>query len=241
VKARLADLEQRAINNVLDGFFKKYPEKEAAIKAEYDRQKAVVDFKEYLINYIMVQATETQVPGLRADVTYALENIRQSVIINSMLADFVKKNPVTESEIKAEFDRYKGLRGDTEYRVRHILVASEDEAKALIAKIKSGSAFASVAKTSSKDGSAAKGGDLGWASPSNFVPPFSQAMVAMQKGTITEVPVKSPYGFHIIKLDDTRSTENPPLEAVKEVLTEGLQKRKLQAFREYLVQKANIQ
>lgn len=241
VKARLADLERRATNNVLDDFFKKNPAKETEVKAEYDRQKVFVDYKEYRADYIMVQASDTQLLGIRADVDEVLENIRQTVISNTLLVDYVKTNPITDAEIKAEFDRFNALNGNTEYHVRHILVLREDEAEALIAKIKSGSAFESLAKSNSKDGSATNGGDLGWSSPVQFVAPFSQAMIAMQKGSITEIPVKSQYGYHIIKLEDTRPAKSPALAEVKELLTEALQKRKLQAFRDQLVRNADIQ
>ena len=190
---------------------------------------------------VLLQEADKQGFGTRAEVKAALENARQSIIINAMLADYVKKNPVKDTEVKAEYDRYKGQMGDKEYRARHILVPTEDEAKAIIAKLKAGGKFEDLAKASSKDGSAANGGDLDWASPASYVPDFSKAMVALQKGAITEVPVKTQYGFHVIKLEDTRAAKIPAFEEVKQQVSESLQQRKLQGFREELMKKAKIQ
>lgn len=197
--------------------------------------------RELIGREVLIQEADKQGFGTRAEVKAALENARQSIIINAMLADYVKKNPVKDAEIKAEYDRYKAQLGDKEYHARHILVATEEEAKALIAKIKAGSKFEDLAKASSKDGSAANGGDLDWASPAAYVPDFSKAMVALAKGAVTEAPVKTQYGFHVIKLEDTRATKIPPFEEVKQQVAESLQQRKLQVYREDLMKKAKIQ
>ena len=190
---------------------------------------------------VLLQEADKQGFGTRAEVKAALENARQSIIINAMLADHVKKNPIKDAEVKAEYDRYKAQMGDKEYHARHILVATEEEAKALIAKLKTGSKFEDLAKASSKDGSAANGGDLDWASPASYVPEFSTAMVALKKGAITDVPVKTQHGFHVIKLEDTRAAKIPGFDEVKQQVAESLQQRKLQAFREDLMKKAKIQ
>lgn len=197
--------------------------------------------RELIGREVLIQEADKQGFGTRAEVKAALENARQSIIINAMLADYVKKNPVKDAEIKAEYDRYKAQLGDKEYHARHILVPTEEEAKALIAKIKAGSKFEDLAKASSKDGSAANGGDLDWASPAAYVPEFSKVMVSLAKGAVTEVPVKTQYGFHVIKLEDTRATKIPPFEEVKQQVAESLQQRKLQVYREDLMKKAKIQ
>lgn len=197
--------------------------------------------RELIGREVLIQEADKQGFGTRAEVKAALENARQSIIINAMLADYVKKNPVKDAEVKAEYDRYKAQLGDKEYHARHILVATEEEAKAIIAKIKAGSKFEELAKASSKDGSAANGGDLDWASPAAYVPDFSKAMVALGKGAVTEAPVKTQYGFHVIKLEDTRATKIPPFEEVKQQVAESLQQRKLQVYREDLMKKAKIQ
>jgi len=189
---------------------------------------------------VLIQEADKQGIGGRADVKAAIDNARQSIIINAMLADYVKKNPVTDAQVKAEYDRYKAQVGDKEYHARHILVGTEDEAKAIIAKLKGGAKFEELAKQS-KDGTAANGGDLDWASPASYVPEFSKAMVALQKGAITETPVKTQFGYHVIKLEDVRPAKVPPLEEVKQQVQESLQQRKLAAFREELMKKAKVQ
>jgi peptidyl-prolyl cis-trans isomerase C len=196
--------------------------------------------RELIGREVLIQEADKQGFGTRAEVKAALENARQSIIINAMLADYVKKNPVKDPEIKAEYDRYKAQLGDKEYHSRHILVPTEDEAKAIIVKLKAGGKFDELAKASSKDGSAASGGDLDWASPAAYVPEFSKAMVALQKGAITDVPVKTQHGFHVIKLEDVRPTKIPPFEEVKQQVAESMQQRKLQVYREELLKKATI-
>jgi peptidyl-prolyl cis-trans isomerase C len=131
--------------------------------------------------------------------------------------------------------------GDKEYHVRHILVATEAEAKDIIAKLKGGAKFEDLAKQSKDTGSADNGGDLDWAAPSSFPKVFSDAFVKLQKGQVTETPVQTPNGFHVIKLDDTRAAKLPTLEEVKPQIAEALQQKKLQAYQEELIKKAKVQ
>jgi peptidyl-prolyl cis-trans isomerase C len=197
--------------------------------------------KELIGREVLIQQADKEGVGNRPDVKNAIDNARQSIMINAMLGDYVKKHPVTDAEIKAEYDKFKAQTGDKEYHARHILVGTEDEAKAIIAKLKGGAKFEDLAKQSKDPGSAANGGDLGWADAENFVPDFSKAMTSLQKGAITETPVKTQYGFHVIKLEDTRATKIPPLEEVKQQVAESIQQRRLAAFREELMKKAKIQ
>ena len=197
--------------------------------------------KDLIGREVLIQEADKQGVGTRPDVKNAIDNARQSIIINAMLADYIKKNPVKDADIKAEYDKYKAQMGDKEYHARHILVATEDEAKQIIAKLKGGAKFEDLAKQSKDPGSAANGGDLDWASPASFVPEFSKAMTSLNKGQITETPVKTQYGYHVIKLEDVRAAKIPPLEEVKQQVAESLQQRKLAAFREELMKKAKIQ
>jgi peptidyl-prolyl cis-trans isomerase C len=153
----------------------------------------------------------------------------------------VKKNPVKDAEIKAEYDKAKAGAPDKEYHARHILVEKEDEAKAIITKLKGGAKFDELAKQSKDPGSAANGGDLGWTDPTRFVPEFSKAMTALQKGAITDTPVKTQFGFHVIKLEDVRPVQIPPLEQVKQQVAEQIQQRKLAEYRDSLMKKAKVQ
>jgi len=197
--------------------------------------------KDLIGREVLIQEADKQGVGTRAEVKNAIDNARQSIIINAMLADYIKKNPVKDADITAEYNKYKSQVGDKEYHARHILVATEDEAKAIIAKLKGGAKFEELAKQSKDPGSAGNGGDLDWASPANFVPEFSKAMTSLQKGAVTDTPVKTQYGFHVIKLEDVRPAKVPPLEEVKQQVAESIQQRKLAAFREELMKKAKIQ
>jgi peptidyl-prolyl cis-trans isomerase C len=187
---------------------------------------------------------EARKRGLDAAEDYKtqLELARQTILIRQLFADFQKKNPVTDAEIKAEYDKFAAANGGKEYRARHILVEKEDEAKALIADIKKGAKFEDLAKKVSKDpGSGANGGDLDWSAAGSYVPEFSDAMVKLSKGQMTDAPVKSQFGFHIIRVDDVREAELPKLNDVKPQIAQQLQQQKLASFQEGLRSKAKIQ
>jgi peptidyl-prolyl cis-trans isomerase C len=195
---------------------------------------------ELITREILIQAADKLGLAKNADVKAQMEIARQSILIRALVNDFVKKNPVSDADIAAEYDRVKAQAGDKEYHVRHILVATEDEAKAIISKIKGGTSFEELAKQSKDTGSANNGGDLDWATPAAFVKPFSDAMVTLQKGQMTETPVQSQYGWHIIKVDDIRPAKIPALADVKRQIVEGLEQKKLQAYQEELRKKAVI-
>ena len=197
--------------------------------------------KDLIGREVMMQEAEKQGFGKDAAVKAQIDNARQAIIINAMIADYIKKNPISDADIKAEYDRFVAQAGDKEYHVRHILMATEAEANDVIAKLKGGAKFEDLAKTSKDTGSAANGGDLDWASPSSFPPAFSAAFVALQKGGVTEKPVQTPNGFHVIKVDDIRPAKLPTLEEVKPQIAEALAQKKLQAYQEELVKKAKVQ
>jgi peptidyl-prolyl cis-trans isomerase C len=186
---------------------------------------------------------EARKRGLEASEDYKtqLELARQSLLIRELFANFQKKNPVTDAEIKAEYDKFVAANGGKEYRARHILVEKEDEAKALIADLKKGGKFEDLAKKASKDpGSGANGGDLDWASAASYVPEFASALVKLEKGQLTDVPVKSQFGFHVIRVDDIREAQLPKLEEVKPQITQQLTQTKLGKFQEDLRAKAKV-
>jgi len=175
-----------------------------------------------------------------ATVKQQLDTARQSIVIQAMATDYVGKNPVSDADVKAEYDRYKAQAGDKEYRIRHILLATEAEAKAVIVKLKGGAKFEELAKTSKDSGTAASGGDLDWATPSSFPQSFSDGFVKLAKGALTDTPVQTQNGWHVIKLDDTRVAKVPSLEEVKPQITNSLRQKKLQAYQEDLMKKAII-
>ena len=191
--------------------------------------------EQVVLREIFAQEAERRGVASSPDYKAQMDLARQSILIRELFEDFKKKNPVTDAEAKAEYDKFKGQATGTEYRARHILVEGEDEAKALIAQIKGGAKFEDLAKAKSKDpGSGENGGDLDFAKPENYVPEFSQAMVALKKGEMTPAPVKSQFGWHIIRLDDTRSAQFPDFEAVKGQIQQRLAQVKLQTFQEKL-------
>jgi len=187
---------------------------------------------------------EARKRGLEASEDYKaqIELARQSLLIRELFANFQKKNPVTETEIKAEYDKFAAANGGKEYRARHILVDKEDEAKSLIADLKKGAKFEDLAKRASKDpGSGANGGDLDWAGATSYVAEFSNAMVKLEKGQMTDAPVKSQFGFHIIRVDDVREAQLPKLEEVKPQISQQLTQSKLAKYQEDLRAKAKVQ
>lgn len=145
---------------------------------------------------------------------------------------------MTDAEAQAEYDKVKAAQGGQEYRARHILVETEDEAKDIIAKLKLGTKFEDLASKSKDPGSAARGGDLDWSNANAYVPEFSKAMVALKKGEITETPVKSQFGYHVIRLDDTREMQFPAFDEVKPQVIDRLKQMKWNAFQASLRQAA---
>jgi peptidyl-prolyl cis-trans isomerase C len=178
-----------------------------------------------------------------------LEQARIGVLIAAVFEDYVKKEDVAESDIKAAYEQVKlQYAGGKEYHVEHILVEKEADAKAITAQIKAGGNFEEIAKAKSKDpGSAPNGGDLGWVSDKALVPEFSKAMVQLKKGQITDKPVKTQYGWHIIKVDDVRDLQAPNIEEMKDQLKQMIttdqnwQKAKFAELLQKLRAKAKLQ
>jgi len=192
-----------------------------------------------VMDEIISQEAERRGLSATPDYKVQMEQARQALLGQALREDFSKKNVVSDAEIQAEYDKFKGQASGTEYRARHILVEKEDEAKALIKQINGGASFEDLAKKNSKDpGSGANGGDLDFAAPGSYVPEFSQAMVKLKKGELTQEPVKTQFGYHIIKLEDTRQAQFPPIDEVKPQIKQRLEQQKLGAFLEDLRAKA---
>ena len=192
-----------------------------------------------VLREIFVQEAERRGIAASADYRAQMELARQSILIRALFEDYKTKNPVTDASAKVEYDKFKAQAAGTEYRAAHILVEKEDEAKDLIKQIKAGAKFDELAKKHSKDpGSGANGGDLDFAKPDAYVPEFSQAMSKLKKGEMTEAPVKTQFGFHIIRLDDTREAQFPAFDDVKAQIKQRLEQVQLQQFQEDLRAKA---
>jgi peptidyl-prolyl cis-trans isomerase C len=192
-------------------------------------------------NEILLQEAQRRGVAEKPDVKFMLDVQRQNTLIQALLRDELEKKPIGDAEIKAAYEQQKAKVGGKEYRARHILVEKEDEAKSIIDQLKKGGKFEELAKASKDTGSAANGGDLDWAAPDSFVKPFSEAMVKLNKGQFTDAPVQTQYGWHVIRLDDTRDTQFPPLEQVTPQIREALQQQRAQAFVESLRKTAKIQ
>ena len=158
------------------------------------------------------------------DVKQQMDLASQTVLVRAYVTDWIKKNPIPDAELKKEYDAIKAQMGDKEYKVKHILVDKEDEAKDIIAQLQKGAKFDDLAKARSKDpGSKDRGGDLDWNAPGGFVKPFSDAMVATPKGKFTATPVQTQFGYHVILVEDIREAKVPSFDEVKPQLTQRVQ------------------
>jgi len=199
-------------------------------------KRAVID-RELLVQEAQRQGLDAS-PEFKAQ----MEFTRDSLLIRDLVAAFQRNNPISDAEIQAEYDKFVAANAGKEYRASHILVEKEDEAKAIIAQLKKGAKFDALAKKQSKDpGSAANGGDLDWASADNFVKEFSEAMVKLGKGKFTETPVKTQFGWHVIRLNDVRESQLPKLEEIRPQIAQQIGQRKLMKFQEDLRARARIE
>ena len=217
--------------------------KMAAAQGQTDSPDLRKAIREDMIS-LEVLAQEAKKAGMDKDpdVIQQTELARQSVLVGAFVQDYAKTHPISEDQLKQEYDKLKVNLGKSEYNVRHILVDTEAEAKAIIAKLGKKGNFDKIAKEKSKDaGSAEKGGSLGWAVPTNFVPPFANAVLSLKKGTYTKEPVKSQFGWHIIQLDDVRELKVPSVEELKPQIQQRLQQQSIQEYIADLRSKAKIE
>ncbi len=206
-----------------------------------DAQKSIID----QLALQMVVAEEAEKKGLdkKPNVQDQIEILKQSVLANAYVQDYLDSHPVTDDLLKAEYEKIKKEMAGSEYKARHILVASEGEAKDIIASLKKDPAsFDKLAKEKSKDpGSRDNGGDLGWFDLTKMVPEFSDAVHGLQKGSFTQEPVQTQFGYHVIILDDTRPIEPPAFEAIKADLTKQVKQQELKKHIDDLKAKAKIE
>ena len=175
-----------------------------------------------------------------AEVKNQMDLSAQTVLVRAYVSDWVKANPVPEADLRKEYDKIKAQIGDREYKVRHILVEKESDAKEIIVALQKGERFEKLAEQSKDPGSKGNGGDLDWNAPSNFVKPFSDAMVKLEKGKFTAQPVQSQFGWHVIRVDDVRDAKIPPFEEVKPQLQQRLQAQHLDAYFKELRSKGGV-
>jgi peptidyl-prolyl cis-trans isomerase C len=212
-------------------------------QGQQDTPQLQMAVREELVNreILMQEALRRGLPN-RPDIKAQIAVAQQTVVLRSLIEDFVKKNTPTDAEVTARYNTLIKDAGGKEYHLHHILVENEQQAKDLIAKIKGGASFEDLAKQFSKDpGSGKNGGDLDWSDPKAYVPEFADAATHLQKGQMTDTPVHTQFGWHIIRVDDTRDITPPPLEQVRPQIVQQIQQEKLQAFEEGLRKNAKIQ
>jgi peptidyl-prolyl cis-trans isomerase C len=208
-----------------------------------DNEQLRAMVRDELVNREVV-AQEAAKSGIakQPEVQTQIDMARQEILVGAYLREYARKHPITDAEVQKEYDRAKARHGDKEYRARHILVESEDQAKSLIAELKKGAKFEDLASKNSKDtGSATRGGDLDWNVPATYDQQFSEAMTKLEKGKYTEAPVKTRYGFHIIQLDDVRPVKFPALNEVRQRLSQQITQRKIDELVKSLRAKAKVQ
>jgi peptidyl-prolyl cis-trans isomerase C len=199
--------------------------------------------REALINNeLLVQEANRSGLAKKPEVQQQIDLTRQEVIANAMVGEYLRTHPISEADIQKEYERAKGQTGDKEYRARHILVASEEDAKSVLADLKKGGKFEDIAQKRSLDeGTRPKGGDLDWNVPGNFDKAFSDAMVKLEKGKMTDAPVRSRFGFHIIQLDDVRPVSFPKLEQVKAQIQQSIVGQRVDGYLKELRAKAKVE
>ena len=198
--------------------------------------------EEVIAREVFMQEAEKQGIATSDEFKAQMELARQTLMIRELFANYQKANPVTDADLKAEYDKFAAANGGKEYKARHSLVEKEADAQAIIASLKKGGKFEDIAKKQSKDpGSGSKGGDLDWAIPSSYVPEFTEALLKLKKGQTTDTPVKSQFGYHVIRVDDIRSAQLPAFEEVKPQIAQQMQQQKLAAFQEELRKKAKVE
>ena len=204
------------------------PELQNAVKEELVRRE--------------ILAQEAKKKGLdkNPNIQGQIELAKQAVLIRAYLSEYVKANPISEAQLKAEYDVIKNNLGSTEYKSRHVLVEKEEDAKAIIAKLDKGEKIEDLAKQSKDPGSKDKGGDLGWANPAGFVKPFAEALSKLEKGKYTAAPVKTDFGYHVIQLDDSRPANPPPFDQVKPQMQQRASQQQIETLVKELRSKAKV-
>lgn len=177
----------------------------------------------------------------KPDIAAQAELSRQAIYIRAYIQDYIKKNPISDEQLKADYDKIKAQLGGKEYKSRHILVEKEDDAKAIVANLKKGAKFEELAKQSKDPGSKENGGDLGWSSGGSYVKPFADALAALEKGKYTETPVQTEFGYHVILLEDTRPLTPPAFDQIKPQLAQRAQQQLIEKMVGDLRAKAKVE
>lgn len=208
-----------------------------------DNEQILAQIREALINNeLLMQEANRSGIAKKAEVQQQIDLSRQEVIANAVVAEHLRVNPITDAEVQKEYDRAKAQTGDREFKAPHILVVNEEDAQGVFADLKKGGKFDDIAQKRSLDeGTRPKGGDLGWNVPTNFDKTFADAMMKLEKGKMTDTPVRTRFGFHIIQLDDVRPVNFPPLAQVSQQIQQRLVGQKVDALIRELRGKSKIE
>jgi peptidyl-prolyl cis-trans isomerase C len=213
-------------------------ERQSGRQVPEDQRSTLLD--QYIGMHLAADAAEKQGLTKETHVRDQLELARVNVIVDAALQKYLEENPVKEEELRPEYDAQVAAM-PREYHARHILVDDKETAEAITKEIRDGADFAKVAQKRSKDTSSQQGGDLGWFTPDTMVKPFADAVVALKPGEVTSEPVQSQFGWHVIKLEDSRASTAPPFEEVKDRVEVLVQRKKLQAYLDDLRKNAKLE
>ena len=205
-----------------------------------ERMQAI---REELVNReVLAQAAQKRGLDKSPDVQAQMEMAKQAVLVRALFESEVKAHPITDADLQQQYEQFKSSMGTNEYKVRHILVDKEDDAKAIIAELNKGGDFAKLAKEKSKDpGSKDNGGDLDWGPSARYVKPFADAVQSLKKGEMTQAPVKTDFGYHVIRLDDVRPLKVPEFADLKEQFRQRAQQQQIQKLVMDLRQRAMVE
>lgn len=217
--------------------------RERGSQGQPDSPEVRKNAREDLINReILVQEAVKKGLDRNPDIATQLDLSRQQVLVRAYLQDYIKANPISDDAMKQEFEQIKSQLGDREFKARHVLVDNEAEAENIISQIKKGTKFDKIASEKSKDlGTKSKGGELDWSPAGNYVKPFAEALVKLQKGQFTQEPVQSQFGWHVIRLDDVRPLKLPAFEEVKTTMQQRLQQKQIDVAINELRAKAKVE
>jgi peptidyl-prolyl cis-trans isomerase C len=237
--APVATVNGKPIGQELFEFYAKGAAGKAPSELTAEQREQVLDS---LVRAELV-AQQAVKDGLEKDAETAnlLALTRLEVLQRAAQERYLKDKQPTEQELRAEYETQIASLSRQEYKARHILVATEDFAKRIIGQLDKGANFAEIARRESMDGSKAQGGDLGWFTPDRMVQPFAQAVVALQKGQYTKTPVQTQFGWHVIRLEDTRDLAPPPYDAVKERLGQIVMQKKFKTYTDELMKTAKVE
>ena len=217
--------------------------KEVEAQGHPDNPEQQHAIREELVNReVLAQAAKKRGLDKSAEVKAQMEMASQAVLVRALFESEVKAHPISDADLQKQYDQFKGSMGANEYKVRHILVDKEDEAKAIIDQLNKGADFAKLAKEKSKDpGSKDNGGDLDWGPAARYVKPFADAVMSQPKGQISQTPVKTDFGYHVIRVDDVRPLKVPTFSEVKDQFRQRAQQQQIQKLVMELRQKAKVE